>query len=74
MLSGNVILTLAQGLVGLLLIAAVLLQPSSEGAGSTFGAGSRVWQTKRGWERKLFFGTMILGGLFLLVNLLNLLF
>lgn len=71
--SGNAILTIAQGLIGLLLIAAILLQSSSEGAGSTFGGGGRVWQTKRGWEKKLFTGTIILGAAFLLVNLLNLL-
>ena len=56
------------------IIIAILLQRSEEGLGSAFGGsgGGGVWHTKRGFEKTLFIGTIVMAGLFVLLNILNL--
>lgn len=66
----NIILIL-QMLVSILLLLAILVQANGTSLGRSFGA-SASYHTKRGAERALFFGTMVLGVIFVLLSLLNL--
>lgn len=70
------ILPAAQILVGALLIAAVLFQPSTAGIGGTFGGsdGMQNFRTKRGFEKFLFIATIILGVLFATLCVLAVIF
>lgn len=68
------ILPWMQVILAVLLVIAVLLQRSQEGLGSAFGGGSGggVFHAKRGAEKFLFISTIVLAGLFIILNILNL--
>ena len=66
----NLILVL-QMLVSVLLLLAILVQANGTSLGRAFG-GTTSYHTKRGAERALFIGTIILGSVFVLLSLLNL--
>lgn len=70
------ILTLIQVLIAVALIAVILLQNRSAGAGGLFGGGSggggNDFSAKRGLEKLLFRATIGLAVAFLIVALLNL--
>ncbi len=70
------ILPAAQILVGALLVAAILFQPSTAGIGGTFGGsdGMQNFRTKRGFEKFLFIATIVLGVLFATLCVLAVLF
>lgn len=64
-----------QLVVAVLLIVAILLQQKGQALGSAFGGGGEgggFYATKRGFEKKLFWATVFLGTLFILLSLLNL--
>ena len=61
-------IVIAAGLVTL-----VVLQARSGGLGSAFGGDSSLYRTRRGLEKTLFQATILLGVLFLLFALLNVL-
>ena len=65
------ILNIAQIILALLLIAAVLLQAQGTGLGAAFGGGGNVYRTKRGAEKKLFQATIVIAILFFGVALTN---
>ena len=67
-------LLIPQIIISLLLIGIVLIQPPSSSIGSSFGGGSSHFHTKKGSERFIFSLTFILGILFVVVSILNLLF
>lgn len=60
--------------VAVLLVAAVLLQQKGAGLGSAFGGsfGGQVYRSKRGLEKALFWATVILAVLFMVLAFLNL--
>ena len=60
--------------VAVLLVAAILLQQKGAGLGSAFGGslGGQVYRSKRGLEKALFWATVILAILFMILALLNL--
>ena len=62
-------LTIAQIVVSVLLMIAILLQSRGTGLGNTFGGEGNVYRTKRGVEKVLFRGTILLAFLFLSVAL-----
>jgi preprotein translocase subunit SecG len=63
-------LKIAQIVVAILLMAAILLQNKGAGLGNVFGGtGGGVYLTKRGLEKKLFIATIILGAIFILLSL-----
>lgn len=68
------ILTIAQAVLAVLLIAAVLLQARGSGLGSAFGGEGNVYLTKRGAEKQLHRATIVLTILFLGVSLAQVLF
>lgn len=59
------ILPFAQIVIAVLLIAAVLFQPSTAGMGSFGGSdATQNFHTKRGFEKFLFIATIVLGVVF----------
>jgi preprotein translocase subunit SecG len=60
---------IAQIVVSVLLMIAILLQSRGAGLGNVFGGSGGVYLTKRGLEKKLFIATIVLAALFLLVSL-----
>lgn len=66
-------LDLAQIIVSLLLISAILLQARGTGLSAIFGGESGVYRTKRGAEKILFIITIVLAVAFLGLALVNVL-
>lgn len=62
---------IAQVVVSVLLIIAILLQNRGAGLGSAFGGSGGVYLTKRGLEKKLFIITIILAVLFFSLSFLG---
>lgn len=64
---------IAELIVALLLILAILLQQRGAGLGGIFGGEGNVYRTKRGLEKGLYIGTIILVILFFGLAIVNLL-
>jgi preprotein translocase subunit SecG len=62
---------IAQVIVSILLIVAILLQNRGTGLGSAFGGSGGVYLTKRGLEKKLFIATIVLAVLFFTLSFLG---
>lgn len=62
---------IAQLIVSILLIVAILLQNRGTGLGSAFGGSGGVYLTKRGLEKKLFLATIILSVIFFSLSFLG---
>lgn len=61
---------IAQIIVSILLMVAILLQNKGAGLGGVFGGtGGGVYMTKRGLEKKLFIATIVLAAVFILLSL-----
>lgn len=65
------IIVIAQIIISILLIGAILLQRRSGGLSPAFGGDGGFYRTRRGIERGLFFATIALAALFLGTALLN---
>lgn len=66
------IVQIAQIIVSVLLIIAIIIQSKGAGLGSAFGGDSAVYRTKRGAEKTLFIITVVLATLFIGLSLANL--
>lgn len=67
------ILNIIQIVISILLVIAILLQQRGGGLSSVFGGeGGMSFPTRRGIEKYLFWGTVTLAALFLLIAFLNL--
>lgn len=55
-------------LVMVLLIIVIALQNKSSGLSGVFGGAGNIVQTRRGFEKWLFYATIVLGILFVAVN------
>lgn len=66
------ILLIVQLAVSLALIVCILLQQRGTALGSAFGGGGGFYLKRRGMEKKIFWATVVLGALFLILSLLNL--
>ena len=62
---------IAQIILAILLVAAIILQAKGTGLGAAFGGGGNVYRTKRGAEKKLHQLTIVLAILFFGVALAN---
>ncbi len=60
---------IAQIVVAILLMAAILMQNRGAGLGGVFGGSGGVYLTKRGLEKKLFIATIVLAVIFILLSL-----
>ena len=66
------ILNIAQIIISVLLIAAILLQQKGSGLGSAFGGdGSNIYSTRRGAEKIIFYATIVLSVTFLLISIIR---
>lgn len=72
-MSLSLLLLIAQIVVSLLLIGAILLQQRGTGIGGAFGGGNLMYASRRGIERILFWSTVVLAFFFLATAFLNLL-
>lgn len=52
----------------LVLIVVIALQNKSSGLSNVFGGGGNIVQTRRGFEKWLFYATIVLGILFMAIN------
>ncbi len=68
----NRILIYSHLIVSVLLIILVLLQQRGAALGSAFGLESGFYATRRGIQKKIFWTTILLGILFIILSLLNL--
>lgn len=66
------LLKVAQIIIAILLMAAILMQNRGAGMSGVFGGGGGVYRTKRGIEKTLFIATIVLGILFFAVALAGL--
>jgi len=64
-------LLVAQLVVSVLLAISILLQNRGSGLGAAFGGDFGGYYTKRGIEKFLFYGSIVLGSIFLLLAILN---
>ena len=68
-------LPIAQIVVSIFLIVFILLQQRGQALGSAFGGGEGgFYSTRRGIQKKIFWLTIVCGGLFIVLALLNLIF
>jgi preprotein translocase subunit SecG len=58
------IIRIAQLIVAILLMVAILLQSRGAGLSGVFGGSGNVYMTKRGFEKKIFVATIVLSILF----------
>lgn len=64
------ILLISQIVVCVLLVISILLQNRAEGLGTMFGGGGEVFRTKRGLEKFLYYFTIFLVVLLVVLSLL----
>ena len=67
------ILNIAEIILGVLLITAILLQQKGSGLGATFGGGGSIQTTKRGIEKTLYRATIVLAILFFGLSFIHIL-
>lgn len=65
-------ISLLQIIVGILLILIIVIQEKGSGIGATFGGDFSMYRTKRGAEKMLFYLTIFLSTLFVLLSLAGL--
>jgi len=70
----NDFLPIFQIVISVVLIALILLQQRGTALGSAFGQEGGTYATRRGMQKKIFYGTIIAGTLFMLSALANLVF
>jgi protein translocase SecG subunit len=62
-------LLIIQIVVSILLVISVLLQNRAEGLGKMFGGGGEVFRTKRGLEKFLYYFTIVLTSVLVILSL-----
>jgi len=67
-------LPLLQIVVAVFLIIFILLQQRGQALGSAFGGSGEFYGTLRGIQKKIFWATCVLGAVFIILALLNLIF
>lgn len=65
---------IGQVAISVLLIIFILLQQRGTALGSAFGGGGEFYGTLRGIQKKIFWATAVLGALFIVFSIFNLLF
>lgn len=65
------IITIAQIIVAILITVSILLQNRGEGLGSFFGGGGEVFRARRGIEGSLYFITIALSIILIILSIVN---
>lgn len=68
----KIFLSIAQIVLSVLLVAAILLQSQGSGLGSAWAGGGETYHTKRGLEKVIFYFTIVGTVLFALLSVANL--
>jgi len=69
----NLITIISQIIVSVFLIILILLQQRGTALGSSFGGEGGFYLKKRGIEKKIYWATVVLATIFIILSLLNLL-
>jgi preprotein translocase subunit SecG len=67
----NQILFYTQIAVSIILIVLIALQQRGAALGAGFGGGGEVYSTKRGAQKKIYYATIALATIFLVLGVLN---
>ncbi len=67
------ILVVAQIVVSILLVIAILLQAQGQGLSSAFGGGGEFYHSRKSAEKMLIWATLVLAALFAILSLILLL-
>lgn len=70
----NTAFTIAQVVIGVLLVITIILQTRGSTVGIAFGGSGESYRSKRGLEKLLFYATIVLAALFASISILSLLF
>ncbi len=65
------IAVIAQIVISILLMAAILIQARGTGLGNIWGGGGEFYRSKRGMERVFFIATIAIAAIFLLISIIN---
>ena len=66
------IIIIAQIIISIMLVAAIVIQSRGTGLGSAWGGTGEFYRSKRGVEKILFIATIVLAVLFFLASIANL--
>ena len=69
----NTILFYSQIIVSVSLIILIVIQQRGTALGAGFGGGGEVYSTKRGAQKKIYYATIALATIFLVLGVLNIL-
>jgi len=69
----NQILFYSQIIVSIVLIVLIAIQQSGAALGAGFGGGGEVYSTKRGAQKKIYYATIAVTTIFLVLGVLNIL-
>ena len=69
----NTILYYTQLIVSIILIALIAIQQRGAALGAGFGGGGEVYSTKRGAQKKIYYATIAIATIFLVLGVLNIL-
>lgn len=69
----NIYLFYAQIAVSIILIILIAIQQRGTALGSAFGGGGEFYSARRGIQKKIFYATIGVAGLFIILGILNLL-
>jgi preprotein translocase subunit SecG len=67
-------LDIAQIVIAVALVTAILFQIKGGGLGGIFGQSDSVYRTKRGIDRWLFLGTIVLTIIFVILSMISMLY
>ncbi len=73
MINAHQILFFAQIAVSVILIILIAIQQRGTALGSAFGGGGEFYSTRRGIQKKIYYATIVIAGLFIILGILNLL-
>lgn len=69
----NQILFYSEIIVSITLIILIAIQQRGSGLGAGFGGGGEVYATRRGAQKKIYYVTIVLATIFLILGILNIL-
>lgn len=67
----NQILFYAQIAISVILIALIAIQQRGAALGSGFGGGGEVYSTRRGAQKKIYYATVAVAAIFMVLGVLN---
>jgi preprotein translocase subunit SecG len=70
----NTILFYSQVVVSIALIVLIIIQQKGTALGSGFGGGNEVYSTRRGAQKKIYYATIAVATIFLVLGVLNILY